>query len=114
MADPDWLAVAGCAAGYGPRQTVYGLFRRWQRNGTWRAVLTALLLKQALVRRRVDRAEQTTSAQGGGHVRMLGPDQRAQRGEDLLALLGRALDSKLLLGQQQVGAAAQGIRMISP
>jgi transposase len=27
---------------YGPWQTVYGLFRRWQRNGTWRAVLTAL------------------------------------------------------------------------
>ena len=28
--------------GYGPWQTVYGLFRRWQRNGTWRAILTAL------------------------------------------------------------------------
>ena len=27
---------------YGPWQTVYGLFRRWQRNGTWRAILTAL------------------------------------------------------------------------
>jgi transposase len=27
---------------YGPWQTVYGLFRRWQRDGTWRAVLTAL------------------------------------------------------------------------
>ena len=27
---------------YGPWQTVYGLFRRWQRNGTWRAVMTAL------------------------------------------------------------------------
>ncbi|MFY9931783.1 MAG: transposase, partial [Streptosporangiaceae bacterium] len=29
-------------AAYGPWQTVYGLFRRWQRNGTWRAILTAL------------------------------------------------------------------------
>ena len=28
--------------GYGPWQTVYGLFRRWQRNGTWREILTAL------------------------------------------------------------------------
>jgi transposase len=27
---------------YGPWQTVYGLFRRWQRAGTWRAILTAL------------------------------------------------------------------------
>ena len=27
---------------YGPWQTVYGLFRRWQRNGTWRKVLTGL------------------------------------------------------------------------
>ena len=27
---------------YGPWQTVYGLFRRWQRTGTWRAILTAL------------------------------------------------------------------------
>ena len=45
---------------------------------------------------------------------MLRPDQRAQCGEDLLALSGRAVDSKLLLGQQQVGATAQGIRMIVP
>jgi transposase len=29
-------------ARYGPWRTVYGLFRRWQRNGTWRAILTAL------------------------------------------------------------------------
>src|SRR5258707_15651617 len=27
---------------YGPWQTGYGLFRRWQRDGTWRAILTAL------------------------------------------------------------------------
>jgi transposase len=27
---------------YGPWQTVYGLFRRWQRNGVWRQILTAL------------------------------------------------------------------------
>jgi len=27
---------------YGPWQTVYGLFRRWQRAGTWRQVLTGL------------------------------------------------------------------------
>jgi transposase len=27
---------------YGPWQTVYGLFRRWQRDGTWQRVLTEL------------------------------------------------------------------------
>lgn len=27
---------------YGPWPTVYGLFRRWQRDGTWQAILTAL------------------------------------------------------------------------
>jgi transposase len=27
---------------YGPWQTVYGLLRRWQRDGTWQAVLTGL------------------------------------------------------------------------
>ena len=27
---------------YGPWQTVYGLFRRWQRNGTWRKILAGL------------------------------------------------------------------------
>jgi transposase len=27
---------------YGPWQTVYGLFRRWQRNGVWDQLLTAL------------------------------------------------------------------------
>ena len=27
---------------YGPWQTVYGLFRRWQRDGTWARILTAL------------------------------------------------------------------------
>jgi transposase len=27
---------------YGPGQTVYGLFRRWQREGTWKHILTRL------------------------------------------------------------------------
>ena len=27
---------------YGPWQTVYGLFRRWQPDGTWHQILTAL------------------------------------------------------------------------
>jgi transposase len=27
---------------YGPWQTVYGLFRRWQRNGTWQRIATQL------------------------------------------------------------------------
>ena len=27
---------------YGPWQSVYGLFRRWQRNGTWNRLLAAL------------------------------------------------------------------------
>lgn len=27
---------------YGPWQTVYGLFRRWQRNGTWKRILSQL------------------------------------------------------------------------
>ena len=29
-------------ATYGPWQTVYGLFRRWQRDGTWKQMLAAL------------------------------------------------------------------------
>ena len=29
-------------ARYGPWPTVYGLFRRWQRDGTWSRILTAL------------------------------------------------------------------------
>ena len=42
-----WRARAGAPwrdvpLSYGPWQTVYGLFRRWQRNGTWAQVLTAL------------------------------------------------------------------------
>jgi transposase len=28
--------------GYGPWQTVYGLFRRWQLNGTWSRILSGL------------------------------------------------------------------------
>jgi transposase len=27
---------------FGPWQTVYGLFRRWQRDGTWKRILTQL------------------------------------------------------------------------
>jgi transposase len=27
---------------YGPWETVYGLFRRWQRDGTWQDILTKL------------------------------------------------------------------------
>jgi transposase len=27
---------------YGPWSTIYGLFRRWQRDGTWQQILTAL------------------------------------------------------------------------
>jgi transposase len=29
-------------AGYGPSQTVYGLFRRWQRDGTWDTILAGV------------------------------------------------------------------------
>jgi transposase len=40
-----WRTRAGAPwrdvpSAYGPWQTVYGLFRRWQRNGTWRKILT--------------------------------------------------------------------------
>jgi transposase len=34
-----WRDVPGC---YGAWQTVYGLFRRWQRDGTWARMLAAL------------------------------------------------------------------------
>jgi len=42
-----WRVRAGAPwrdvpARYGPWQTVYGLFRRWQRDGTWRQAVTAL------------------------------------------------------------------------
>lgn len=38
-AGTPWRDVPTC---YGPWQTVYGLFRRWQRDGTWARVLTGL------------------------------------------------------------------------
>ena len=34
-----WRDVPAC---YGPWQTVYGLFRRWQRDGTWARLVTGL------------------------------------------------------------------------
>lgn len=34
-----WRDVPAC---YGPWQTVYGLFRRWQRDGTWARLMCAL------------------------------------------------------------------------
>ena len=42
-----WRVRAGCPwrdvpACYGPWQTIYGLFRRWQRDGTWMKILVAL------------------------------------------------------------------------
>src|SRR5213078_1487341 len=42
-----WRTRAGAPwrdtpARYGPWQTVYGLFRRWQRDGTWQRILTQL------------------------------------------------------------------------
>jgi transposase len=45
-----WRVRAGAPwrdvpAVYGPWQTVYGLFRRWQRDGTWRRVLTGLQVR---------------------------------------------------------------------
>jgi transposase len=39
-------------ARYGPWQSVYGLFRRWQRDATWRKIVTALVPRP-----------------GGGHLR---------------------------------------------
>jgi transposase len=38
-AGAPWRDVPPC---YGPWQTVYGLFRRWQRDGTWARTLAAL------------------------------------------------------------------------
>ena len=42
-----WRARAGAPwrdlpSTYGPWQTVYGLFRRWQRGGVWRRILSRL------------------------------------------------------------------------
>jgi transposase len=42
-----WRVRAGAPwrdvpSAYGPWQTVYGLFRRWQRDGTWARILTGL------------------------------------------------------------------------
>jgi transposase len=34
-----WRDVPEC---YGPWQTVYGLYRRWQRDGTWQRIVTGL------------------------------------------------------------------------
>ena len=38
-AGAPWRDVPPC---YGPWQSVYGLFRCWQRDGTWRKILAAL------------------------------------------------------------------------
>jgi transposase len=38
-AGTPWRDVPAC---YGPWQTVYGLFRRWQRDGTWKRILAGL------------------------------------------------------------------------
>ena len=45
-----WRTRAGCPwrdvpPAYGHWHTVYGLFRRWQRNGTWAKILAALQAK---------------------------------------------------------------------
>jgi len=42
VADPDRGALAGRAGVVGPWGSVYGLFRRWQRDGAWARILTAL------------------------------------------------------------------------
>ena len=42
MADPDRLAVAGRAGAVRALAVGVRLFRRWQRNGTWREIVTAL------------------------------------------------------------------------
>ncbi|WP_406187858.1 hypothetical protein [Streptomyces sp. NBC_01006] len=42
MADPHGRPVAGVPERYGPWDRVHDLFRRWQRDGTWAGILTAL------------------------------------------------------------------------
>jgi transposase len=42
LADRTGAPWRDLPARYGPWQTVYGLFRRWQRDGTWQQILTAL------------------------------------------------------------------------
>jgi hypothetical protein len=42
VADPDRLAVAGRAGPVRALGVVYDLFRRWQRDGTWARIVTAL------------------------------------------------------------------------
>ncbi|GAB3878625.1 IS5 family transposase [Kibdelosporangium lantanae] len=42
MADPGGDTVADVPTCYGAWQTVYGLFRRWQRDGTWKRILAAV------------------------------------------------------------------------
>jgi transposase len=38
----DGIRWRDAPARYGPWQTVYGLFRRWQRDGTWARILARL------------------------------------------------------------------------
>ena len=42
--------VAPARARYGLWQSVYGLFRRWQRDGTWRKIVTLLLREKLLIK----------------------------------------------------------------
>ena len=63
-------------ARYGPWQTVYGLFRRWQRDGTWKQILsdcrprlmpTALITWEVSVDSTIARAHQhAAGARKGG------------------------------------------------
>lgn len=61
-----WRDVPAC---YGPWQSVYGLFRRWQRDGTWARVLTALqALADAAGRIVWDVSVDATSARAHQHA----------------------------------------------
>lgn len=75
-----WRDVPAC---YGPWQTVYGLFRRWQRDGTWTQVVSALqaaadtagrIRWQVSVDSTIVRAHQhAAGARTGGHTQKQPP-----------------------------------------
>src|ERR687887_473067 len=110
-------------ARYGPWQTVYGLFRRWQRDGTWSQILTrlqaqadakGLITWEVSVDSTIARAHQHAASPqfaavlGGIRVPRLGPGRPRTRPDRVLA--GKAYGSRANRALRR----CRGIRAVIP
>ena len=76
-AGAPWRDVPPC---YGPWQSVYGLFRCWQRDGTWRKILAALqALADAAGHVTWDVSVDSGTARAHQHAAGAGKDPAAQK-----------------------------------